>query len=131
MIVAKRYTLTEAYAFFGIKLRNFRTSWSGRNPDDGTVAVTLWQDEFRDYGKIFRPGDIEDPDARLGSIELMENLRWAIDHCDSMVRVVVAAAKDLTAKQRKQRLCFPHPTMRMRIVELRERERGVIFERVD
>jgi Uri superfamily endonuclease len=99
------------------------------------VVVTLWQDEFRkaDSGKlVYVRGPIweEASKKRLGHLELMENLRWAIDHCVGQVNVIVAIAKDTKAKPRSISECFPGK-MRLRVTNLDEATGAFGFETIE
>jgi hypothetical protein len=119
--VAKEWTKTEAFAEFGIVCKNTRQSWSGRSLDGSVVALTFWTDRFADFKA--RPivysdigwGADEEKVNRFGNQERAENIQWAIDHCDSVVRVIMAKAKDPSATPREQESIWPHKTLAMRI----------------
>ena len=87
-------THTAAFAHYGTKPSNIRNSWSAVNEETGTVVVTLWQDEFegRPPHLVYdHPGyDPNDPDSRPGYAEMMRHLQWALEHCDGLVRTIVA-----------------------------------------
>lgn len=106
-----KHTHTSAFAHFGTVPRNVQWSWSARNDVTKTVVVTLWQDEFtRKDGKTIyeRPPLHRQVRSRHGYPEMMDNLAWAQDHCDGLLRVIVAIAKDPTASPRSIKECFPH-----------------------
>lgn len=98
-------------------------SWSARNEDTKTVVVTLWQDEFKrlDNRLVYERGPawVEGVRRRPGHTELMENLRWAIDHCDGYLKVIVAIAKDKNAIPRSISECFPSK-IQLRVARLNE-----------
>jgi hypothetical protein len=49
----------------------------------------------------------------------MENLRYALDHADGMVKVIIAVAKDPKAETKSIGACRP-TNMKVRVVELDE-----------
>ena|ERR1700693_654643 len=118
----RKHTHIECFEFFGTKPRNTYWSWSARNEESKVVVVTLWQDELKPRdGKLTyrREGyDPITPDRRPGNKELLENLQWAMDHCDGKFKVIVAIAVDPKAEPRSIRECFPHPKLTMRVMEL-------------
>jgi len=116
-----RWTHTRTFEYFGTKPKNIQWSWSGRSDDGCVVAVTLWQDMFarRDGRFVYeRPGfDPDEPDTRPGFYELMENLAHARDHLDGRFNVIMAIARDLNARPRRIKECFPSK-MVMRLIHL-------------
>jgi hypothetical protein len=128
--MAKKWTHTAAFAYFGTKPRNVQWSWSARSDDGKTVVVTLWQDEFKRQGNKMvyaRPGNLEEPDTRPGHVEMMQNMQWAIDHLDGRVNVITAIAKDKNAKPRSIAECAP-TKMRARVVHLDHASGAFTFE---
>lgn len=114
-----KHTHTSAFAAFGTKPRNVQWSWSARNEETKTVVVTLWQDEFS-KGMIYeRPAAHRQVRSRHGFPEMMENMRWAIDNADGLVRMIIAVARDPSASPRSIKECFPDPR-KMRITDLDE-----------
>jgi hypothetical protein len=57
---------------------------------------------------------------RPGNRERLENLKWAKENCGGLFRVVIAKAKDVTARPRAIMECFPQPNLIMKIMELDE-----------
>lgn len=57
----------------------------------------------------------------------MENLRWAVDHCDGWVKVIIAIAKDKLASPRSISECFPSK-MELRVLHLDETTGAFTFE---
>jgi hypothetical protein len=101
----KKYIHTSAFAHFGLKLANTYWSWSARDEEQKIVAVNLWQHEFSNGGKTYsRPPT---NDVRLGFSELMQNLKFAQDHCGGRFNVVMAYAVDTTTADIKIKECFP------------------------
>lgn len=82
--------------------------------------MTMWQDEIKhEGGKLIyesRPRSKEK--KRPGATERLENLIWARDHCDGLVRAVIAIAKDVTADPRQSVDWFPHDRLVMKIITL-------------
>ena len=52
--MSRKLTHKECFDFFGTVPKNPRWSWSGRSPDGKVVAVTFWQDQFEEGGRIYR-----------------------------------------------------------------------------
>ena len=132
--MAREWTHTEAFAFFGTVLKNTRWSWSGRSPDGQSVAVTLWQDRFEDRGRIYRSWKTDRPGewrSRLGFAELIENLAHAKNNLGGLVHVVLARAKDSIASPRAIAKCFPHEKLVMRVSLLDEEEGTFVLEIAD
>lgn len=120
----KTWTLSAAFAHFGAKGRNPRWSWSARSEDGRTVVMTFWKDEF-DYStkpisySSFGPNTAVWTN-RPGNKERVENLIWARDHCDGLLRVVITVAEDVKANPRRIASCTPQDKLIMRLVELNE-----------
>jgi hypothetical protein len=57
----------------------------------------------------------------------MENLRWALDHCDGWVRVIIAIAKNKNAHPRSISECFPSK-MQLRVTHLDQTTGAFAFE---
>lgn len=114
---------TACFGHFGTKPRNVQWSWSARNEGTKTVVVTLWQDEFEwtpDGRRVYARGPIwEHSRVSPGHNELMANMRWALDHCDGWVKVIVAIAKDPTAAPRSIKECSP-TNMQAKVTHLDE-----------
>ena len=123
--MAKKITHTAAFAAFGTTPRNVNWSWSARNENTKTVVVTLWQDEF-----VYRATASGKKEARYaatrvwdaarksnGMKEMFDNLQWALDNCDGVVRVIIAIAKDISARPRSIAECFPS-ALRLRVTSV-------------
>jgi hypothetical protein len=123
--MAKEWTKTEAFAYFGATLTNVRWSWSARTPDGTAVILALWSDRF---SRKTNPLQYEEETGartrewvdRPGNRERIQNLIWARDHCDGVLRVVMARAKDINARPREIDDCFPRENLYMRITYLSE-----------
>lgn len=130
----KNYTQAECYAYYGVVPRNPRWSWSGRSPDGTAVAVTLWQDGFEDKGRVYRSGEDDVPGewkSRPGFTELIDNLVLARDENEGLVHVILAVAKDVKARPRSIKKCFPQPNLKMGVTELDDEHCTFKLERID
>lgn len=129
----KEYTHTECFAVFGTVPRNTRWSWSGRSDNGENVAVTLWQDRFEEGGRFYRWKVDRDGawTSRPGFVELIDNLIHACDHLDGVVHVIMAKARDTKASPRSIERCFPHPSLKMRVVEINQDEGTFVLERIE
>jgi hypothetical protein len=121
--MAKSWTKTEAFAFFGTKLVNTVWSWSARSDDGKTVVLTLWSDRFsRGSSPVTYDGRKrfvgEDWKERSGNKERCANLKWAQQYCDSLFKVVMITPRHPTASPREILEAFPKPEMTMKITWL-------------
>jgi hypothetical protein len=112
----------EAFASFGVRLRNPQWSWSARSQDGNTVVATFWQDFFeRDPDRrvqMYRfPALSAEQRKRHGFPELIENLTWARDHCGGQVRAVISRAKDPNADPREAVSTWPRADIIMQLVD--------------
>jgi len=55
-----------------------------------------------------------------GNRERLENLRWAMDHCGGLFRVVMVKAKNTEADPREIAECFPRDALVMKVTDLNE-----------
>jgi hypothetical protein len=117
--------LAKAFAAFGAAGKNQRWSWSARTPDDQTVVMTFWKDAI-DYGSNpISYSTFDSPRLHLwkdkpGNRERIENLKWARDHCDGLMKVVIIEAKDTNANSREIADCIVQRRMVMKLVDLNE-----------
>lgn len=130
----KKYSHSDCFAYYGVIPRNPRWSWSGRSKDGTSVAVTLWQDQFEDRGRIYRNLSHNRPDewkSRPGFVELIDNLAHARDHTEGFVHVILAQPKDPHAIPRAIERCFPQDQLKMRVKELDESDGTFVLERIE
>jgi hypothetical protein len=114
-----------AFREYGVKLRNDRYSWSGRTEDGKTVVLQLWKDHFDYKNKPVSYSDFEDPRLstwvdRRGNLDRIEDIRWAIDHCDGRFRVVIGVAKDIDVHTRETASAYARPNILMKVVRFNE-----------
>ena len=87
--------------------------------------MTMWEDE--DEIQWDGPNATYQSRARIrthkrpGETERPENLVWAHDNCDGLVRVVRMTAQDVNANPRSIARCYPDDDLIMRITSLDER----------
>lgn len=133
-IVPRKWTHRACFESYDTVAKNPRWSWSARNEARGIVAVTFWQDRFERGTALYRshthshdPNWLRSP----GLPELIENLAWARDNCDGVVRIIIAIPKDRNASPREIKECFPKPEIRMRVTMLNEATGEFVCERID
>src|SRR5262245_47350115 len=114
-------TATAAYAHFGATLANPRWAWAGQG--QGIVAISVWKDSkhlFRNPdGKIVYScvgPHLDDRMSKNGWRDRTQKIQYAIEHCDSLVRVVWEEAEDATAEPRKTIWRQPDDTLWLLIV---------------
>lgn len=88
-LMSKKWTHTTAFQFYGTEPRNTMWSWSARSEDPKTVVVTLWKDELigRAGKMVCARSDRGDWHDGPGYRYFMEDLTWARENCDGLVRV--------------------------------------------
>jgi hypothetical protein len=116
--------LAEAFRAYGAKGSNPRWSWSARTPDD-QIVMTFWKDLIHSGGDHLSYSIFGRPDrihwkANPGNSERIENLKWAKEHCDGLMRVVIVVAEDTEANPRKIVDSYPQKNWLMKLVELDE-----------
>jgi hypothetical protein len=114
-----------AFNRFGVTLHNDRWSWSGKAPDGNTIVLQLWKDRLNYKTKPISYSDFKDPllpqwRDRPGNKERIDNLRWALSHCNGKFRVVIGVAKDTKAQPRETLEAFAQPNMLMKITDFDE-----------
>jgi hypothetical protein len=119
------WTLSTCFAHFGAA-RSLRHFGGSAISDDGTtVVVAMWEDEIvhQDDGVTYRSrfGPPLRGDTHKVSKQWISHLKWAIAHCDSVVRVVVLAAEDMEAQPRVVRACYPDDSLVMQITSFDEK----------
>jgi hypothetical protein len=113
------WTLSTSFEHFGAARSRRHFGGSAISDDGGTVVVAMWEDE------IVRQNDRVTYQSRFGpplrgksqkvSMQWVTHLKWAINRCDSCVRVVVLTAEDMQATPRVVRSCYPDDALVMRI----------------
>ncbi|PYB77275.1 MULTISPECIES: hypothetical protein [Rhizobium] len=120
----KKWTLTEAFAEFGVVRKNPRWSWSAVSADGKTVVLTIWEDRLDRssdppiYDTLDWPP--ETWQSSHSNKERLAHLKIARDNCDGLFRVVITVAKDVSSRPRKIVGCYPQKNLIMRLVALQE-----------
>jgi hypothetical protein len=118
-LMTKKPTRTEAFAEFGIVLKNRAWSLSGISTDGNTVAVSAWVGDLSvEDGKTIyeRPnwGDWYDgPGKRF----FFEDLLYARDNCDGIVRLVVSSRASEEADIVKAKDVQARPDLKMKLIK--------------
>lgn len=117
--------LAAAFKAYGAKGNNPRWSWSARTPDGKAVVMTFWKDLI-DYSSkpisysTFGRSDLEQWKDQPGNRDRIDNLKWARDRCDGLMRVVIVIAKDEKAHPRQIAESFAQKRMIMKLMDLNE-----------
>ena len=69
--------------------------------------------------------------GKPGRTELLDNLKWAYENCDGVLRIIIAIAKDPKANPRSILECFPQKKLRMRLTHFDEDAGEYIAERIE
>jgi hypothetical protein len=109
--MARFFSLAECFDHFGAICAHRNFSKSAMSADGRTVVFAVWEDEVQRVGNrvIYETRYRPDMKGKLrgADSEWIANLKWASFHCDSLVRVLVLAAKDLAAEPREILRCHP------------------------
>ena len=87
--------------------------------------MTFWKDQMNyssqpiSYSTFGSPTLAQWQD-QLGNQERIDNLKWARDHCDGLMHVVIIEAVDKRAEPRRIARSFAHKRLLMKLVELNE-----------
>ena len=115
--MSKKYTHSEAFAYFGTKKANPRNSHCALSPDKKRLAVTCWEDRFEwSPGRVIYEDRVKQ-DNGPGARELSRNLAYARDHLNGEFHVVMAVADDRKSDTRRIKECYPRKFV-MRLVHL-------------
>jgi hypothetical protein len=114
----------EAFAHYGVVLKNDVWSWSGVAPN-GEVVLSLWKDQFNYRSKPISWSNENDPSFSewkdsLGNIERIENLKIARNKAGGRFRVVVISAIDMEEYPRSIKDAYPRPNMIMKLTNFDE-----------
>jgi len=122
----ERWTLRDAFGYFGAVAVNPRWSWSARSPDGRTVVLNWWKDEItRDGGRLIYDNRghprLDEWRGRHGNRDQIRNFVWAREHCDNLFRVVWCEARDVKASVRTVAARYPDKDLWMRLTNLNEK----------
>jgi hypothetical protein len=87
--------------------------------------MTFWKDQLRPSGShlsysTFGRSDLPEWQDRPGNRERIDNLKWAQDHCDGLMRVVVVVAKDPNVNPREIAESYPRKNLIMKLTKFNE-----------
>lgn len=117
--MSRRCSRTKAFRNHGLKLKNARYSLSALCEEQRKVAISVWQDEFRvNQGRMIYErttwGDWYDGPGRR---DCFRHLRWAVEHRNGFVDVVICIRK-WTEQGYVMIDSFARPGLVMRITRL-------------
>ena len=104
----------ECFEYFECTPTNIRWSWTAKNVRTKTVVLTCWADGFANgvYRRIHTT-------SGHGYKELIRDIRYAQEHCDGILHVIMAKAKNPHEHPRKIEWCEPRD-MQMKIISFNE-----------
>jgi hypothetical protein len=116
--MTSRCTRRQAFSAFGTKPRR-RHSWSARSIDGRIVTVTLWRHELlgRAGGIVCCRHAWGDWHRGASSREFFDDLKWAVENGDGLVRVVVVV-KDRQALRPRTLECYAARNLVMRVTHV-------------
>ena len=92
-------TFTQAFAEFGIKLKNPQGVWSAR--DGNKVVITMWADRIHDRVYRFSIADRRKEEERKpGWRGLVKDVKYALAHCNGEVNTIMIHAQSAVAKRK-------------------------------
>jgi hypothetical protein len=97
--MAENRVLPACFAHFRVVTSHRHLGLSAVSSDGKTVVVAMWEDEFEGEGdrnnlSIAIPTNLQGKSRRISN-KWIANLKWARNHCDSLVRVVIIQAEDV------------------------------------
>jgi hypothetical protein len=115
----QKWTRSEAFRY-NTEPRNPNWSWSAKSEDGQTVAITLWKEDL-----IGRAGDLTYTKTELGdwfegpgSRYFFEDLDWALQNCQGIVRIILAVRDQQSTDRVRTAECYPQKNLIMRITHL-------------
>ena len=116
--MATKWTHVQAFLALGTIPLNRFWSWSARSVDGRTVAVTLWREQLRGLAgrMVCTRSDWGDWHQGNGSRAFFADLKWAVEHCGGIVRVVVAVRDPKALPQVRMAECYPCRNLYLRVV---------------
>ncbi len=116
----RKYTMTEAFADYGVELENCRSDWSAAKRKIVVVSCVSRQFTAGVYRDEPQPAD--NPRGRAKAIK---DLKYARDYCEGYFRVVMATESDGKVSW------APKPNLIMQLVSLDETTGAFIAKVVD
>lgn len=120
--MARKWTLSKAFAHYGTKARNHVWGWSAISEDGKTVALTIWEDEIGPDGNVdyFGHEQLANWRGALGNRDRIEKLKAARANSGGHFRVVMVRAKDTKVIPRSIAAVYPDENRIMRLIDLDE-----------
>lgn len=117
------WTLTTCFEHFGAARSRRHFGGSAISDDGVTVVVAMWDDEIvrLNDGRITyqsRFGPALRGKSRRINLQWISHLKWAVAHCDGLIRVVVLTAQDPQADPRVLKSCYPDDRLIMQVIRL-------------
>jgi hypothetical protein len=108
------WTHEAAFAFYGTKATNIRYSWTAIDERKPIAVITAWQDGFTN--KDGKPMYHRVHQSRgNGYRELVKHVKFAQDHCDGEMHVILAGAVDPQKTPRQIGWCEPREGIKLKI----------------
>ena len=87
--------------------------------------MTFWKDAIDYSSDPICYSTFDNPRLHIwkdkpGNRERIENLKWARDHCNGLMKVVIITAKDINVEPREIADCVVQRRMVMKLVDLNE-----------
>lgn len=95
-------SFTQAFADFGVKLKNPQGVWSAQHPRTNEIAVTMWADRLKniDGQSTYHLTIAERDRRRPGFYGLVKHVKYALAHCNGEVSAILIRAESVVAKRR-------------------------------
>ena len=115
------WTLSTSFEHFGAARSRRHFGGSAISDDGGTVVVAMWEDEIvQEGGRVTyesRFAPTLGGQSRRVSQQWISHLKWAINHCNACVRVVVLRAEDARANPKVVQCCYPDDQLILQITQ--------------
>jgi hypothetical protein len=117
----RTWTLSTCFEHFGAPRSRRHFGGSAISHDGTTVVVAMWEDEIvrQDRRATYRSrfGPTLKGKSQRVSLQWKTHLKWALEHCQGCVRVVVLTPEEMEASPRVIRSCYPDDGLVMQITE--------------
>lgn len=95
-------SFTQAFADFGVTLKNPQGVWSAQHPRTNEIAVTIWAHNLRniDGQPTYHLTVPENEWRRPGWRGLVKHVKYALAHLNGEVSVILIRAESVVAKRK-------------------------------
>jgi hypothetical protein len=123
-------TRKRSFGSYGAYPRNIIRAWSAISADGSSVVLSLWRDEFRGPAgaMVYEKPNTDDWRDGQSKRDFFDHLRYALNHCGGLVRVVVSVRDPSNPVRAID--CYPAPNVIMRITHLDEAAGSFRLEQV-